>query len=54
MNAIINQITDKTAREALLRMANNLVSGMSELTEKVSDIQTICFNLNERLRLQER
>ena len=35
-------------------MANNLVSGKSELAEKVSDLQTICYNLNERLRVQDR
>ena len=54
INVIINHMTDKTVREALLLMANNLVSGKSDLTEKVSDMQTICYNLNERLRLQER
>ena len=53
MNDSINQVTDKNVREALLLMAYKLVSGNSELEEKVSDLQTICNNLNERLRVQE-
>ena len=53
MNDIINQFTDKNVREALLPMANNLVSGKSELAEKASDLQTIYNKLNEQLRIQK-
>ena len=47
VNDIINQVADKNVRGVAL-MANNLVSGKSELAEKVSDLQNIYFNLNER------
>ena len=52
MNDIINQLTDKNVREALLLMANNLASVKSELAEKATDLQTICNKLNELLRIQ--
>ena len=45
----INQVTDKSVREALLLMVNSLVSGRSELVEKMSNLQTFCYNLNVRL-----
>ena len=53
MNHIINQVTDKKVREALLLMANNLLSGKSELAQK-SVLQNICYNLHEWLTVQER
>ena len=30
-------------REALLLMANNLVSGKNEFAEKVRDLETVCY-----------
>ena len=50
-NDIIIQATDKNVRVVLLQMTNNLLSGKNDLTEKVSDLQTICYNLNEWLRV---
>ena len=54
MNDINNRVTDKSVREALLMMANNLVSGKSEFVENLSDLQTLWYNLDHRLRVRER
>ena len=53
MNDTINQVTDKNVGEGLLLMAINLVFGKSEHAEKLSDLQVICYNLNEQLRVHE-
>ena len=50
---IINQVTDKGVKETLLLMVNSLVSGRSELVEKMSNLQTICYKLNVRLRVHQ-